>query len=259
MMEMKKIIAVGIIFLFIGVAAAPMISAYDDTILSKPFSIPKSEDKVSITVLEYKPDGTIGKSVVKLSKVQAEKLQAELKHTKDFDIQLSIYKKYNLIPQDVTAEKLRLGMEENAQRLGLTQQRLEQIASIDTNSFLNHTNWILQDLRIYINMFCKVEGSFSALSILLPIGFSFFTVYILRKHGDKFIIFDIRDRIISLSSAIWTTNGLFPDFDAMLDFSFSKIIGFIGYFYFIDAYYPSVYCLGFTSYVRTCGLSEYKN
>ena len=254
----RKWLAIGIILLFVGIVCSSAISAYDDTILSKSFSIPKKNDMVSITVLEYKPDGTIGKSFVKLSKVQAEELKAELKNTKDFDIRLSIYKKYNLIPQDVTAEKLRLGMEENAQRLGLTQQRLEQTALIDTNSFLNHTNGILQDLKIYMNMFCKVEGSF-AYSILLPLGLSFFTVYILRHHGDKFIIFDIRDRIISLSSGIFTTNGLLPDFDAMLDFSFSKILGFIGYFYYIDAYIPFVYCFGFASYVRTCGLSEYKN
>ncbi|MBE3122699.1 MAG: hypothetical protein IMZ58_10910, partial [Thermoplasmata archaeon] len=74
---LRKSLAVCIILLFVAMTFSPIINAQNNTIVSKSFSIPEKENTVSITVLEYKPDGTIGKSVVKLSKIQAEKLRGE--------------------------------------------------------------------------------------------------------------------------------------------------------------------------------------
>jgi predicted phosphoribosyltransferase len=98
----RKWLAIGIILLFLGVTIAPAMNANDDVIITKSFSTPKKDDMVSITVLEYRPDGTIGKSVIQLSKIQAEKLRTELNNVRELGKRLSIYKKYNLIPQNTT-------------------------------------------------------------------------------------------------------------------------------------------------------------
>jgi len=249
---LRKSRVVGIILLFVGITFSPVISAYDDAIVSKTFSVPKNVDMTPITVLEYKPDGTIGKSVVKMSREEAEKLRTELDGADDTSLRLSIYKKYGLIPQDVTLVTLQAGLTENAQRLGLTRQKLEQIASIDRNLFLSHGNQISLKF-ININMFCNVDGDF-VMSILLPIGLSFFTFYILRQY--EFKVLDLRDTILSLFSGIVTTNGLLPDFWSQHGFSFTKIIGFVGYLYI--PYYsppdlPGIRCIGSALYIRTFG------
>lgn len=250
-----KCLAFGIILLFIGIAYSPIVSAYDDSRASKIFSIPTKDEPVTITVLEYKPDGTIGKSIVKMSREQADEFQKETTDAKDFDKRLSIYKKYNLISQDVTSETLQAGLEENARRLGYTQQKLEEIALNYRSVFLNYrSGGILQDFKIYINMFCKIEGWFATPFILLPIGPIFFNVYILRRFGDLFKIFGLRNRIITEASYVKATNGLLPDFETEIQFSFTKIIGFIGYFYYVNAYWPFAYCLGSALYFRTFGL-----
>lgn len=251
----RKWLAVGIILLFVGVTIAPTIDANNNTIVSKQLSLPTSEDIVPIIVLEYKADGTIGKSIVKMSGNDAEKLRIELDGTDDTSLRLSIYKKYGLIPQNVTLETLRVGLTKNAQRLGLTQQRLEQIASKDRNLFLHQENQMSLKC-ININMFCDVDGWFS-LFILLPLGFSFFTFLIF--HNWKFKILDIRDSIFSLLSGIKTTNGLLPDFYSEHSLSFTKIIGFIGYWIYVPGEEPPVEigyitCIGCALYLRTFGI-----
>lgn len=249
----RKWMAVGIILLFGGIAYAPTIDANNNTIVSKQVSLPTSEDIVPITVLEYKADGTIGKSIVKMSGDEAEKLRIELGGTDDLSLRLSIYKKYGLIPQDVTLETLRAGLTKNAQRLGLTRQRLEHIASKDRNFFLHQENQMSLKC-ININMFCDVHGEFT-IYILLPMGFSLFTFYILRDYETK--ILDIRDSILSLVSNITTTNGLLPDFWSKHSWSFTKIIGFIGYYTYFPGEPPfpmrSITCIGSALYIRTFG------
>ena len=249
----SKWLAVGIILLFVGIAYEPTIDA-NNTIVSKQFLRPTSEDIVPITVWEYQADGTIGKSIVKLSGNEAKKLRIELDGTNDISIRVSIYKKYGLIPQNVTLETLRAGLIKNAQRLGLTQQRLEQIASNDRNLFFRQKNQMSLKC-ININMFCDVEGDF-LMSVLLPMGLSLFTYYILRHY--EFKILDIRDSILSLFSGIVTTNGLLPDFWSQHAWSFTKIIGFIGYYAYIPgdppSYLSGMYCIGSALYIRTFGI-----
>ena len=249
----RKWLAIGIILLFVGVTIAPTIYANNNTTVSKQFLLPKNEDIVPITVLEYKADGTIRKSIVKLSGNDVEKLRIELDGADDTSLQLSIYKKYGLIPQNVTMETLRTGLTKNAQRMGLTQQKLEQLASKDRNLFFSQENQMSLKC-ININMFCDVEGDF-IMSVLLPMGLSLFTYYILRYY--EFKILDIRDSILSLFSGIVTTNGLLPDFWSQHAWSFTKIIGFIGYYAYIPVDPPSLsylYCIGSALYIRTLGI-----
>jgi hypothetical protein len=252
-----KCLVVGIILLFVGIACSPAISAYDDTILSKSFSIPKKDDMVSITILEYRPDGTIGKSVVKLSKIQAEKLRGELNNVKDLDTRLSIYKKYNLIPQDVTAETLRLGMEEKAQRLGLTKEKLEQFASnnIASNNWKN--NRVLFPFNIYIDTDCHIFANADP-GIMVPIGLSLFTMFInnfLISIFPNFILMlpsvDLSIRFPGSRVYIITTGGSYPDVDTWVGPWATKIVGFVG-FSWIGINYLAVgaCCEGYCAYVQ---------
>ena len=58
----RKWLAVGIILLFVGVTIAPTISAEEAQDNDKSILI----DSVPITVLEYKSDGTVERTVVKI-------------------------------------------------------------------------------------------------------------------------------------------------------------------------------------------------
>lgn len=260
-----KCLAVGIILLFIGIAIAPIINASDDMLVSKTFSTSTKEKMSSIAVLEYKADGSIVKSVVKMSQGQIDNFRAELKGVKDTDIQLSIYKKYNLIPENVTSEKLYDGMEEKSLRMGLTKDKLEQLGFTDKNIF-SIQNSQNRERFFYFNMKCMIQANFIG-GIALPLGLSFFTLwwsFILCSLGkdtgavEKIKIFDIRDTIPSGATIISTENGTSDFFMGML-FSITKLIGFVGYFFYSMYWWSglTIWCIGSVAYVRIIGLLPY--
>ncbi len=51
-----------------------------------------------------------------MSPEQADSFHEEMRNAQDLDIRLSIYKKYNLISQDVTVDSLNAGIEERARK-----------------------------------------------------------------------------------------------------------------------------------------------
>ena len=218
----RKCLAIGIILLFVVIACSPAIYAQDDTIVSKTFSIPKNEDTVSITVLEYKPDGTIGKSVVKMTQEQEKRFRAELKSVKDTDTRLSIYKQYNLIPQDVTYEELRLGMEEKARRFG---SEIEMLQKYIINSKSNN----FQLKHFCMNFFCRVD-TFVVGSLRFLCGSSFITSVINNYISPILPSIDLFQIIIGFGGGLGTTNGILPD-SFIFGFAIAFFIfGFVGYY-----------------------------
>jgi hypothetical protein len=215
---LRKSLAVCIILLFVAITFSPIINAQNNAIISKSFSIPPKEDTVSITVLEYKPDGTIGKSVVKIPPEQVVKLREELMNIKDLDTKLSIYKKYNLIPQNVTADTIRLGMEERAQLMYPEIERLQKlIANSDGNHFLYNFN-------------CGVDGEiFYGLRFLG--GLSLFTCIL-----NRFLIYkqmlpsiDLFQILFCLGANLHTYNGTLPEWwSAGMGYAIF-LLGFVGY------------------------------
>ena len=139
----RKWLAIGIILLFIGVAIAPTINAQDN---DKSILL----DSIPITVLEYKSDGTVERTVVRMSSEQANSFHEEMRNTHDLDTRLSIYKKYNLISDDVTVDSLRSGMEERAEEMGLTQDGLM--------SQFRSSQSLFPPLLVRRNIFCSVSG-----------------------------------------------------------------------------------------------------
>lgn len=251
----RKYLTIGITVLFATIVLSPSLSAYNESILSKIFSPPQNKEKVTISVFVYKADGIVENSMVKMSHEQMEQFNAELNETNNnITLQLSIYKKYKLIPEKITWDTLQERTKENAQRLGLTQQKLEHIASSDMNDFLKQKNQKNQGNKIYINILCKFSGRFGFQSVILPIKLATFMV-LFYITGYKIRTFNLRDRIICFDGALITVgDGLLPDFRVWLKDSFTKIIGFIG---FIFCSYSFWYCMGFAAYFRTFG-TEYE-
>jgi hypothetical protein len=134
----KKGLIVGIALLLLTIGFSPIINADGNTIGSVP-----------ITILEYKADGTVKRTVFRMSHEQADSFHKEMRNAQDLDTRLSIYKKYNLISQDVTVDSLRTGMEEKAQRMGLTQNCLMSLFKIKRSLVPPH---------VYRNINCSVYG-----------------------------------------------------------------------------------------------------
>jgi hypothetical protein len=194
---------------------SPAINARNDMIFLNPIS----ENNVSITVIEYRSDGTIGKSIVKMSQENVDKCQADLAGIKDLDARLSVYKKYNLIPQDVTVKKLQEGMNEKTQKIDSAQHKL------NNNLFGN---------EFYSNYNCNISGwsdSCVGDSIIIHFGTSLIT-YILnseiREGGLK--SYDVLDFIIGHYIDFRTNGGSSPVFFGRVN-GIIKIVGFVGYMF----------------------------
>ena len=222
----RKCLVVGIILLFIGVAIAPSISARTNLMPTQAPTI--LEKKVSITVLEFRADGTIRKSVVILPRNQAKNLQIELMKINDFDSPLSIYKKYHLISQNVTDETLRIGMEMKAQRLGLRVERVQNvIAQVNRDNLgSNHT---------CENYHCQVDGS-CIIGFRLLGGLSFFTSIPngVLNHYHLWNLFlpsiDLMQVNFGYLGILHVYNGTYPDKTITGIIHFSLLIGFVGYY-----------------------------
>jgi hypothetical protein len=132
----KKGLIVGIVLLFLTIGFSPIINADGNTIGSIP-----------ITIFECKADGTVKRTVFRMSHEQADSFHEEMRKTQDLDTRLSIYKKYNLISKDITVDSLRAGMEEKAQRMGLIQNGLMSLFRIKRPLFPPH---------VYKNINCSV-------------------------------------------------------------------------------------------------------
>jgi len=246
--EWKQVVIVGIILLFIGVCVVPGINAQNDKIFPKAFYDPDKE--VSITILHYKVDGTVEKSVVSLSRNQVITLQRELARVKDGTTSLSLYKEYHLIPQNVTDEDLRLGMVEKARRIGPHIEKMQHLLA-HMGSRSNHT------LK---NFNCQVDGFFDFGARLLG-GLSFFTSilngYLYRYHlWDLFLpSVDVFQVNFGYLGFLRTYNGTLPDSQITGVDHASFLVGFVGYyisttptfFFTVQNLYHgyAVACLGF--------------
>jgi len=215
---LRKSLAVCIILLFVAITFSPIINAQNNTIVSKSFSIPEKENTVSITVLEYKADGTIGKSVVKLPKIQADRLRSELNNVKDLDTRLSLYKKYNLIPQDVTAETLRVGLE-RAQMMYPEIKRLQKlIANSDGRHFLFNFN-------------CGVDGDIGYGLRFLG-GLSLITCILngINPYNESLLpSIDLFQILFGIGGALHTYNGTLPETWSAGFWYAIFLLGFVGY------------------------------
>jgi hypothetical protein len=224
----RKCLAIGIILLFVGVTIAPTINAQDN---DKSILL----DSIPITVFEYKSDGTVERTVVRMSSEQANSFHAEMRNTHDLDTRLSVYKKYNLISQDVTVDTLKAGMEEKAQRMGLTQDGL--MPQFRGNRSLR--------LHVYRNIFCSVSGGEGDFD-----GFCFPPVSGARHIGMFFFITGGGDSYIE-------SKGLLGEF-YLDEYLFVKLVGFVGIIEIgiHHLLHRWIHYDGFCVYVKTLGVQD---
>ncbi len=229
---MKKLLVVGVIVLFLGLAVAPSINANINRKQPKAVLNATDQDIVEIVVTEYKPDGTIEKSTLKMPYIKVKELRKELKDVKDEEERLSIYKKYNLISQNVTCEKLRADMDERARRLGLSKNKIENALSRDETNIPN----FLKYLKSVKNYMCLVSG-IVAIGIRLYFGVSWFTSFI---NGVMFYYLnfpslfipsaDVINTGLVLGGRFETRNGTLPNNgEDFFDIMFYLIVGFVGF------------------------------
>ena len=230
---MKKLLVVGVIVLFLGLAIAPSINAIVDGSKPKLFSRNADCKTVKLAVYEYKADGTIEKNIVRLSYEKLNELKEEIQTVENIEERLSILKEYNLLPQDVTLEKLRAGMERKAQRVGLTDERLEGIVN---RLSLRNNNRVF-----YMNRKCDIF-SFVVGGIKLNFGLSFITSVInaFMFYKDPLYLSYLIPSIdflkmffVRIGFDLWVTNGLLPDIELGGEGGehdpIMLMLGFVGY------------------------------
>ena len=239
---MGKCLSVGIILLFLTIEFSPIINAHDNPVY-------ETIDRVPITILECKADGTVQRTVFMMSPEQADSFHDEMRNAQDLDTRLYIYKKYYLIPQDVTVNTLRAGMQEKAQKMGLTQDKLERMVK---------NNRTLFNKQIYVNTFCSVDGinywEGREHYLILPFG----TTLITYPFSNAFPFttnFDVLDYIIGRLH--FRADGKLGEFYGSFR-GVIKMVGFVGYMYWSMFIYRASWVFsqeidGFAVYIRAIG------
>ena len=223
----KKTIIIGLTLLLIGVSVAPSLNANINKNLTEQINIRGRDQTVKYKVTEFKSDGSIEKTVVEMTQLEAKGLENRLKNIKSYDEKLSLYKKYGLIPEDVTLEKLKAGMKEKAKRYGLTEDKLNQIIK----------NGILQrNYTMETNQMCYVSINQKSYLRLL-FGLSFITriinAYIWSNLDLGFYLpsIDLLNAHLGFYNDINVKNG--SSDDIFYDSSYFGIIAmlcFVGYY-----------------------------
>jgi hypothetical protein len=206
----RKGLIVGIVLLFLTTGFSPIINADGNT-------IPQAIDDVPTIIFECKADGTVKRTVVRMSPEQADIFHEEMRNAQDLDTRLSIYKEYNLISPDITVDSLRAGMEERARSMGLTQDSLMSQFRINRSLF---------GIFVHRNIFCSVYGKTIGYA---PIAIPFFRLLFLDIN--EIPSFDTADFIFGCLPL--HSKGLLGEFRCYS--YFLKMVGFVGimYYFFI--------------------------
>jgi hypothetical protein len=219
-----KGLIVGIVLLFLTIAFSPIINADGN-------KVPQTIGDVPITIFECKADGTIEKTVVRMSQEQADNFNKEMRNTHDLNARLSIYKKYDLISHNITADSLQSGMKEKAQTMGLTQDNL--ISQFRSNRSLFPP-------LVRRNIFCSVSGGEGYWN-----GFCFPPIIRgVRLIGLFFFIIECSI----------TSKGLLGEF--YLQGLFVKLVGFVGIIEVGSSKWRYIDFDGFCVYVKALGIPD---
>ena len=222
---MKKILLIGIMFMFLNVGVFPIINACFINV-HKPFDAAKSIVEphfVDIIIREYNGDGTYTEMKKKVSMDILE----NLRKSKHFD--LLLFKKYGLIPKNVNMQKYKHNLQQLQKKLGLSREIL-----------VGKTN-IPGDSNLLFNTFCEVDLKNFGVAIPLPIfnlaiGLSAITgpinYYLYNKLHKQFTSFDLVDTYFFCGLAmigILETKGLLGEKKGVLwDMGWCTLIGFSG-------------------------------
>ncbi|RLF31699.1 MAG: hypothetical protein DRN07_06625 [Thermoplasmata archaeon] len=125
---MKKGFAVGVIALFLCLSVTSVYGA-ESSVKSRESSGAMQEAVVEIEVDEYRADGSINTVIVPLTQDEVNNLKEDLLSAKTADERFAIFKEYGLIPEEKTMEELKNDMYARAEAMGLTREKVAQLAS----------------------------------------------------------------------------------------------------------------------------------
>jgi len=152
---LRKCLAVGIILPFIGTAVIPSINASINNQSIQERLPPATTKTIEVIRYEYKSDGSIEKKVLEVPQNEVRAFQDELRFAQTTEEKLDLYKKYNLVPQNVSMDTLRKNFNEYVQRVNSTKTSIENYAqNINTIQHLKRSSYI----QIVINTDCTVDG-----------------------------------------------------------------------------------------------------
>lgn len=219
---------------------------------------------IKVLVLSYQPDGSIQQSIIKISKISFASMKTDLQNTKSINEKLSIYKKYSLVPNNITVEQLREGMFTKSQKLNLTKETYDSLLlkkfKHSENSGLFKTRYVNYNCTMYGFGFFNLHLSMGTTPSLMIPNFFIFLFNIdtwgtditdLIKSRD---IFDVQKFLLS---EIYSLDGTLPDYALRSVLTMAIFIGFVGY---ILIFYPlpliSMYeeFLGFTAFSYVGGI-----
>ena len=152
--------------LFLGVAIAPSIHAY----INEQSNSLKRQDENYITFLvrRLKPDGSIEKYTVQLSKDKTDEYYNKIKNANTINERLEIHKSYGLIPENVIASDLKRDLYEKLNNSDYRKLSMNNILSL----FNQYDRFVL-----VINSNCEVSGFAGKIPVLPSRGGTRISLY----------------------------------------------------------------------------------
>jgi hypothetical protein len=236
----KKGLVVGVVLLFIGTTFSSVVEAskVDNGLLKIK---QKVEYKlVRVNCYEFKSDGTIEKTTIMLPKSEHFQMRKSLSLTTSTEERLEVYKKFGVLPANVTIQKIKKGYNHYLQTKKINVAAIRKYANSRKTSPL---------LNVIINFNCRIDAIIT-LGISVDFGanaiikyWNAIVAFLYYLHFNLFYLPGIDLGVISssLSGIVQTWNGTFPDSYTGLLFLKMIILGFVGY-YLEDVPLP-IFCI----------------
>jgi hypothetical protein len=240
----RKCLAVGIILLFIGTTFSSVIEAnrVDNGLLKIKQNV--EEKLVRVNCYEFKSNGSIEKTTIMLPKSEHLQMRKALSSTTSSEERLEVYKKYGVLPANVTIQKIKEDYEQYLQAKKINVAAIRKYAN-------THKTKPLFDITINFN--CRIDAI-----ITLGISIDFGTNAIVQYWNSIVYLYyglfydpallkwflpgiDIGVFSNTLSGIIQTWNGTFPDTYSGPLFLKMILLGFVGY-YLEDLALP-IFCI----------------
>jgi len=227
-MEMKKLIATGIIFLFIGVAVAPSNTANKvDELLKIKQNL--QEKFIPVNRYEFKSDGSIEKTTILLPQREYLQMRQDLSLTHSIDENFNVFKKYGILPSDASFQKIKENFDQSL-----------KVKKINITAIQNYVRnqKIFRFFGVTINSHCKISVG-AAQGIKLNLGMNAIIKYynILAFLGSIFSYsypfylpgIDLFDFCFSFAGVIDTWDGVLPNSSMRFYLFTMLLVGFVGY------------------------------
>jgi hypothetical protein len=201
----------------------PLIDAYQPTNFISSYNGFKG-NFVRLIVSEYRADGSIKRVPMIISRDEFNGLRNELRRTKSIDDSLSVYKKHELIPENIKLEQLQRGMMEKAKKMGFSKGQGNLLLS--QNQKKKNPLQNPYSSPVITDKFTKVKG-FLGSNFKLHGGLSVFTSYLnVFLFNASFLLpsADAFDLFLSVLGDVYTSNYSFFGWGI-----FIVIAGFVGY------------------------------